>query len=69
MLNNYRANAISGQSISFQNDESYIDFMHSAMKLLNEIGKTSVSVRGSSRMSQGRLYIILCNNLDVLVRE
>lgn len=39
------------------------------MKLLNERGQINVSVNGFSRMSQGSLYVILCHNLDVLVRE
>lgn len=70
ILTNYRYNATAtGQSITFQNDPVYIDFMYRAMKLLNERGQINVSVSGWSRMSQGSLYITLCHNLDVLVRE
>lgn len=69
-LTNYRYNATgSEKSITFQNDTAYIDFMYQAMKLLNEKGQINVSVSGWSRMSQGKLYITLCHNLDVLVRE
>lgn len=69
-LTNYRYNATgTEQSITFQNDPAYIDFMYRAMKLLNENGQITVSVNGWSRMSTGKLYIVLCHNLDVLVRE
>lgn len=69
-LTNYRYNATGTEkSITFQNDPAYIDFMYRAMKLLNERGQINVSVSGWSRMNHGNLYITLCNNLDVLVRE
>lgn len=67
---NYNLNAIgTGQSISVQNDPLYMNFMYKAIKLLNERGQINVSVTGWSRMDHGKLYIVLCNNLDVLVRE
>lgn len=69
-LTNYVYNATGTEkNITFQNDPAYIDFMYRAMKLLNERGQINVSVNGFSRMSQGSLYVILCHNLDVLVRE
>lgn len=69
-LTNYRYNAAGTEKeITFQNDPAYIDFMYQAMKLLNERGQISVSVSGWSKMSKGNLYITLCHNLDVLIRE
>lgn len=69
-LVNYTYNAAGTEKeIAFQNDPAYINFMRQAMKRLNDRGQISVSVSGWSRMSRGELYITLCHNLDVLVRE
>ncbi|SHF29778.1 hypothetical protein [Dysgonomonas macrotermitis] len=55
--------------LDISNDNAYINFMHDAMILLNNRGNIDVRIRGYSYMSAGNLYITLCNNLDVTLRE
>lgn len=63
-------NNVNNAGIDITNDNAYINFMYDAMILLNQKGKIDVTVKGYSYLTQGRnLYITLCNNLDLTVRE
>ncbi len=53
--------------ITFDGDQVYANFMHNAMKILNDRGRIEVTVYGSSSMYRGNLYIVLANNLDLLI--
>jgi len=54
--------------IAVENDPAYRDFMYRAMKLLNDRGRISIDVYGySSLMYDSNLYVVLANNLEVLV--
>ncbi len=55
--------------ISFKNDPTYVDFMYNAMKILRERGRIDVTVYGYSSMYAGNLYIVLVNNLNLLVDD
>ena len=68
-LKNLTYNAKEGEQNIILENVPYQNFMYQAMKLLNEKGQITVSVRGWSRMSRGELYVTLCHNLDVLTRE
>lgn len=63
------ASNVGDAGLDIMNDDAYINFMHDAMNLLNSKGKIDVVVNGDSYMTGGKLYITLCNNLDLTVRE
>lgn len=58
---------VGSRNISFNEDYEYMDFMHQAMLLLVDRGRIDVRINGSSRMNAGTLYVVLENDLDVLV--
>lgn len=63
-------NNIGNNGLDIMNDDAYIDFMYYAMNLLNQKGRIDVTINGYSYLNAGRnLYITLCNNLDLTVRE
>lgn len=73
LLLDYRiniANNVGDAGLDIMNDDAYVNFMYDAMNLLNNRGKIDVVVDGDSYMTGGKnLYITLCNNLDLTVRE
>jgi len=58
---------VGSKNISFTLDYDYMDFMHNAMLMLLDRGRIDVRVGGSSNMQFGTLYVVLQNDLEVLV--
>lgn len=66
---NVRINSdlVGSRNITLTRDYDYMDFMHNMMLLLLDRGRIDVKIGGNSNMQYGTLYIVLQNELEVLV--
>lgn len=57
------------ERIYFENDTAYMRFMQKALDEMVKDGYVNVKVNGSINTEKSKIYVTLCHNVDIYVRE